>query len=90
MLIKNSDAKVMNNKDSYNRCIIPEICRGERGWIVTDTQEVRDRRKQQIALNRISKKEQIRLTKEGLKDSKMKECEKKERRKLTLRRSWKN
>ena len=37
----------MNNRNQYNRCIIPEICRGERGWILQDAQRFKELRRAQ-------------------------------------------
>ena len=57
--IKNSEYPLMNNKDQYNHCIIPEITRGERGWVIGETQESKEIKKQQLRIAREARKEQL-------------------------------
>ena len=46
----------MNNKDMYNRCIIPEMVRSERGWVMNDNCAVQENRKVHTGLINDQKK----------------------------------
>ena len=51
----------MNNKEEYNRCIIPELCRGEKGWMTKEDDRFKKTRAKQQEMSKLLKETQKEL-----------------------------